>query len=207
MSSDYDLDHAYDISTPQEAKELYGNWAKTYDQSFTRDWGFVAPREIARIMLEENVGDTPILDIGAGTGAVAEHLQGLEVDAFDITPEMLAEAEKKSLYRRTILGDLKQPIDLPDNAYGGVISCGTFTHGHVGPECFPELLRITRPNALFVCGVIPPVYDAAGFGSTLAILVAQGRITPVRFRSIDIYENATHDHADDKGLVMVFRTL
>jgi hypothetical protein len=32
-------------------------------------------------------------------------------------------------------------------------------------------------------------------------------ITPVSFHDIPIYANADHDHAQDRGLVMVFRTL
>ena len=86
-----------------------------------------------------------------------------------------------------------------------MISCGTFTHGHVGPECLPELIRVTRPGALFVCGTIASVYDGMGFGSALAGLVADGAISPLRFRKIGIYEDASHDHAEDEGLVMIFR--
>jgi SAM-dependent methyltransferase len=203
----YDLDQAYDIHGPDDARKMYGNWAETYDQSFGAAWGYVAPREIAAILRAAMSQDEPILDAGAGTGLVGEHLRGLVVDAFDITPEMLGQASLKGCYRDHILGDLTLPIDLPDQSYGAVISCGTFTHGHVGPECLPELLRITRPGALFVCGTIPAVLDGAGFGSALARLVAAGRITPVDFRDIPIYEGASHPHKDDRGLVMVFRRL
>ena len=89
--------------------------------------------------------------------------------------------------------------------YDAVVSCGTFMHGHVGPECLPELLRITRPGAVLVCGTIAAVLDGARFGSALAKLVAAGLIEPVRFRDIAIYEGAEHPHKDDRGLVMVFR--
>jgi len=205
--TDYDLDNAYDINGPDEARTLYGKWAATYDDSFGAGWGYIAPREIAGIFRQLNDGNTPILDIGAGTGLVAEHLDGLETDALDITPEMLEIARGKGLYRHLITADLTQPLDLPDTTYGGVISCGTFTHGHVGPECLPELLRVTRPGALFVCGTIAPVLDGLGFGSALARLVAAGRIEPVRFREIPIYEGADHPHAADRGLVMAFRRI
>lgn len=202
---DYDLDTAYEINGPDDARELYGNWAETYDDHFGAGWGYVAPREIARIFLSEmGQGNQPVLDAGAGTGLLAEHLHGLEIDAIDITPEMLARAKAKGLYRHRMLGDLTKPLDLADNAYGGVISCGTFTHGHVGPECLPELLRVTWPGALFCCGTIPAVLDGAGFGSALAKLVAEGRISPVRYREIEIYEGAGHPHKNDRGLVMVF---
>jgi SAM-dependent methyltransferase len=201
----YDLDEAYQINGPEDARRLYGDWAETYDDSFGAAWGYIAPREIAAILKSEIAPTAEILDIGAGTGLVAEHLQGHVVDALDITPEMLKIARGKGLYRQLILGDLTMTLDIADGSYDAVISCGTFTHGHVGPECFPELLRITRPGAVFACGTIGPVLDGAGFGSELARLVASGKITPVAWRDIPIYEGANHPHKDDRGLVMVFR--
>lgn len=208
MSLDgYDLDQAYEIDGPAEARRMYGDWAETYDESFGRAWGYIAPREIAAILKARIDPLGEVLDIGAGTGLVAEHLRGLTVDAIDITPEMLEVARPKGLYRSLMLGDLTRALEIPDNSYDGIVSCGTFTHGHVGPECLPELLRITRPGAVFACGTIGPVLDGAGFGSALARLVATGRITPVEWQDIPIYEGAEHPHRDDRGLVMVFRKL
>lgn len=208
MSLDgYDLDEAYEIDGPEDARRMYGAWAASYDDSFGRAWGYIAPREIAAILTETAGSADEILDIGAGTGLVAEHLRGRVVDALDITPEMLEVARGKGLYRRLMQGDLTARLDIADGSYDAVISCGTFTHGHVGPVCFPELLRITRPGALFVCGTIAPVLDGAGFGSALAGMVAKGLITPVAFHDIPIYEGAEHPHKDDRGLVMVFRRI
>lgn len=208
MSLDgYDLEEAYEINGPEEARRMYGDWAATYDESFGRAWGYVAPREIAALLRANAAADAEILDIGAGTGLVAEHLRGLAVDALDITPEMLGVARGKGLYRNLMLGDLTGPLQIADCAYDAIVSCGTFTHGHVGPECFPELLRITRPGAVFACGTIGPVLDGSGFGSALARMVAGGLITPVVWHDIPIYEGAEHPHKDDRGLVMVFRKI
>ncbi|MEO1679473.1 MAG: class I SAM-dependent methyltransferase [Pseudomonadota bacterium] len=206
---EYDLDQAYEIHGAEDAKKLYGDWAATYDTSFGEAWGYVAPRRIAEIYLatRKTADDAPVLDVGAGTGLVAEALPGLTVDGVDISPEMLAQAEAKGLYRDRILADLTATLPMADGSYDGLISCGTFTHGHVGPECLPELLRVARPGALFVCGTRPAVYDGMGFGSALALLVASGTVTPLTFHEIGIYEGASHDHAADTGLVMVFRKL
>jgi SAM-dependent methyltransferase len=203
----YDLEEAYQINGPDEARRMYGDWAPTYDAGFGAAWGYIAPREIAAILKGEVGADAEILDIGAGTGLVAEHLRGLTVDALDITPEMLDIARPKGLYRSLVLGDLTKTLEIPDECYDAVISCGTFTHGHVGPECFPELLRVSKPGAVFACGTIGPVLDGVGFGSALARMVATGRISPVAWRDIPIYEGAEHPHKDDRGLVMVFRKL
>ncbi|MFW5654256.1 MAG: class I SAM-dependent DNA methyltransferase, partial [Roseicyclus sp.] len=201
MTGDYDLDDAYTIDGAAEARRLYDDWAGTYDDSFTRAWGYVAPARIAEIFLAEGgAAAEPVLDIGAGTGLLAEALPGLEIDGIDISAEMLARAGAKGLYRARIEADLTARLDLPDAAYGGFVSCGTFTHGHVGAECLPELLRIARPGALFCCGTRPAVYDAMGFGSALALAQARGEIAPVTFREIAIYEGASHDHAADTGL-------
>ncbi|GMG81934.1 class I SAM-dependent methyltransferase [Paralimibaculum aggregatum] len=211
----YELDEAYEIKGPADAKARYDTWAETYDTGFAEAWGYVAPREIAGI-LAGLAGDAglggPVLDIGAGTGLVGAALaaalgpdRASEIDAIDISPEMLARAAAKGIYRQRIEADLTLPLALPDAAYAGLISSGTFTHGHVGPEALPELLRVARPGALFVLGTIPPVFDGAGLGSALGRLVAAGEIGPLDFREIPIYEGADHPHADDRGLVMVFR--
>jgi len=205
--SDYDLDDAYTIKGAADAKALYDNWASTYDRSFGEAHGYVAPREIARVFTSLNHRNEPILDIGAGTGLVADNLPGLAVDGIDISKAMLDQAKAKGLYRDRIVADLTKTLPMKDATYGGLVSCGTFTHGHVGPEAFPELMRIAKRGALFVCGVIPPVYDGKSFGSKLALMVAHKMITPVDFHDIPIYENADHEHAQDRGLVMVFRKL
>jgi SAM-dependent methyltransferase len=201
---DPDLDSAYAIDGPEGARKLYAGWAETYDDGFGAAYGYVAPREVARIYRDLGA-DAPVLDVGAGTGLVAMHLGGLVVDALDISPEMLAVAARKGLYRATIEADLTRALPLQDGTYGGVISAGTFTHGHVGAGALPELLRVAARDALFVCGTKPDVFDQMGFGSTLAGLQAAGRISPVRFFDIPIYEGADHPHAGDRGLVMTFR--
>ena len=207
-----DLNDAYSLRTPEDSVRLYKGWAADYDETFARSHGYVAPREVARALLVEAGGEVgpvldPVLDIGAGTGLVAEHLRGLTVDAIDISQEMLDVAGAKGLYRRRIRADLTQPLGLPDDDYAGVVSAGTFTHGHVGPACLPELMRIARPGAVFALSINAQVFDAAGFGSAFAGLVADAAITPVRFRRAPIYEGATHEHAGDTMLIATFRRL
>lgn len=213
-----DLKDAYALRTPEDSVRLYGGWAADYDATFAQRLGYVAPREIARAFLAE-AGDEalpgagpaphpaphPVLDVGAGTGLVAEHLSGLTIDAIDISQEMLDAAGAKGLYRRRIRGDLTRPLDIADAHYAGFVSAGTFTHGHVGPACLPELMRIARPGAVFALSINAQAFDAACFGSAFAGLVADGAITPIRFRRAPIYEGATHEHAGDTMLVAVFR--
>ena len=201
---EHSLDGAYALETPEDSVKLYRGWAETYDTGFAESHGYVVPKKLAAIFHAEG-GQGPVLDIGAGTGLVAEALGEIELDGIDISQEMLDVAGSKGLYRKRICADLTQPLDIADASYAGFTSAGTFTHGHVGPVCLPELLRIAQPNALFALTINVRVFDQAGFGSAFAALIAERLITPVDFRQVAYYENATHEHADDTGLVAVFR--
>ena len=201
-----DLEGAYALKTPADNESYYRDFAEKYDSGFVADTGYVYPRNIARLFLAEaGLEDQPVLDIGAGTGLVAEHLGSLPVDGIDISREMLARAAAKGLYRARIVADLTARLDIPDAAYGGLVSSGTFTHGHVGPGALDELLRVARPGALFCLGIKLDVFDGAGFGSALARHVAAGRIGPLDFRELPVYEGKTHEHSADMALAAVFR--
>ncbi|MBY8976193.1 methyltransferase domain-containing protein [Rhodobacteraceae bacterium NNCM2] len=204
MSDDKSLEGAYALKTPDDSVRLYADWAKTYDAGFAESHGYVMPQRVAGLFESLRDGRDPVLDIGAGTGLVAEHLGGT-VDAVDISAEMLEVAGAKGLYRRRLVADLTQTLPIPDAAYAGFISTGTFTHGHVGPVCLPELMRIARPGALFCLAINAQAFDEAGFGSAFAELVADRRISPIQFQRVRIYaEGAGHEHGDDEVLVAVF---
>ena len=200
-----DLEGAYALETPADNAAYYRDFAARYDSGFAAETGYVVPREVARLfMAHAGPEHGPVLDIGAGTGLLAEHLGAFPVDGIDISPEMLAAAGAKGLYRRRIVADLTLPLDLPDASYGGLVSSGTFTHGHVGPVALAELLRVARPGALFCLGINLAVFDEAGFGSAFARLVADGAITPVAFRDLAFYEGVEHAHSNDRGVAALF---
>jgi SAM-dependent methyltransferase len=124
-----DLDDAYALKTPEDSVALYRDFAATYDEGFVADTGYVYPREVARVFLEQaGPNDRPVLDIGAGTGLLAERLGGIVTDGIDISAEMLEKAAAKGLYRNRIVADLTKPLEIADSVYGGLISSGTFTH-------------------------------------------------------------------------------
>ncbi len=171
------LGDAYALETPQDSIDLYAKWAETYDETFAKENDYNAPDIIAQIYAERSRDKSaPVLDIGAGTGLVAQGLitRGIAtVDAFDISAEMLRVAGQKGLYRSLIQGDLTQKIDIAEASYGGITSTGTFTFGHVGPDALDELLRIGRPGALYVLGIRRAFFDSAGFQQKFETLTDQ----------------------------------
>ena len=209
------LDDAYAVKTPDDNRELYRAWADTYDTEFAAARGYQYPQRVAEVVANRaSSSDTPILDVGSGTGLVAEALfrrplfgADVVVDGVDISPEMLGVSRRKSIYRQLYEADLTQALDLPDAHYGAIVSAGTFTHGHVGPGALPELLRICGSGGLFVLGINGTAFDQYQFGSAFAGLQADGKITPVEFERAEYYQRATDEHGDDLGYIAIFRKI
>jgi len=204
------LDAAYNLDSPDANRRLYRDWAATYDEDFAQKSGYRFAKLIADAF-QEAAGMGPVLDVGCGTGLLADHLSPeLVVDGVDISPEMLSQAERKGRYRRLIEADLTKPLSIPDAAYAGLTSAGTFTHGHVGPEALHELLRVLRADAVCAIGGNAAFYEAAGFKKVFDALVEKGEVSQPTLRSERIYDpSATppEGHEDDMGLVIVFNRL
>jgi predicted TPR repeat methyltransferase len=204
--ADHDLDGAYALQTPEDSVNYYRDWAAKYDAEFARGMDYVYPATVAAVFREmAGPGDVPILDVGAGTGLVGLALAGAgPVDGLDISAEMLEVARAKGCYRDVIVGDLTRVLALGDGKYGGLVSAGTFTHGHVGAEALDELVRIARPGALFTLGINAQVYAEMGFEAKFAALAAH--IDGFRLVERHIYGAGTEAaHKDDMARIAVFR--
>jgi len=201
-----DLNAAYALETPEDNRRLYAQWATTYDQTFAERMEYRLPRIVALVLAEVFVGPGPVLDVGAGTGLVAQNMlmrSMFEIDALDISADMLAVAMDKGLYARAIEVDLSGPLDLPDDTYGAVVSAGTFTHGHVGPDALDELLRVARKGAVFVLSINAAHFEARGFAAKFAAL--EPVIDRVEHRVVNIYgPGAEAAHQDDQAHIAVF---
>lgn len=204
------LKAAYSLDTVAANLKLYRDWAPTYDEDFAERSGYRFARLIADAYLNEG-GVWPALDVGCGTGLVADYLPpGAIVDGIDISPEMLVRAKVKGRYRQLIEADLTKTLPQHNHTYEGVLSAGTFTHGHVGAEVLSELMRLARPGAIFAVSGNPTFFEPAGFESAFEDMTANGLITEPTIRTERIYEASAappEGHEDDVGFVITFRAL
>jgi ubiquinone/menaquinone biosynthesis C-methylase UbiE len=210
----FDVDDAYALETTDDSLRLYGQWAPTYDSDLVERIGYVVYLRVAEALTRQRPLITgAVLDVGCGTGLVGVSLRDggiATVDGIDISAEMLAEAGKKRtkdgapVYRNLIPADLKKTLDIPDNQYAGLVSAGTFTHGHLGPDSLDELWRVAAPGAHCAIGVRSTHYENMGFGDKLSVDVANGIITKPDLKEVDLYSAQTDnpEHANDTYLIV-----
>ena len=202
------LENAYELKTPADNVSYYDEFAPTYDSDFAQDMGWDYPRVIADIYSSiATAKDVPVADIGCGTGlvAVALNMSRDIIDGFDISPEMLRLAKVKSIYRALYKADLTGPLDAFPNDYGAVVSAGTFTHGHLGPDALMNLLTMGRPDSLFIIGINKIHFDALNFGELIEELRVGSKISYTELREIPMYSKTNHEHGKDVALAQIFR--
>jgi len=170
-------------TTKSELIEAYRDWADTYDSDLLNELGYVAPAIACEALKKYlHAKDARILDVGCGTGIVGEllHRDGFrEIDGLDYSPDMLKEAEKKGIYNRLICADVRQKLDIPDGSYQAVISVGTFTMAHVGPEAFRELIRVTTQNGIICVTVREEAWVDDNFPQVMQEIEREGMWEPL----------------------------
>ena len=198
------LNDAYAIATPQDNQRVYSAWAKSYDQEFIAEMDYRLPEEVARVFKAAG-GAGPVLDIGAGTGALGGLLADVgPVDGTDISQEMLDVAATKQVYRDVFWGDLTDRLPCEDSTYNAVVSSGTFTTGHVGPDAIDEVLRVVKKGGLVVISVNAHHWESAGFKAKFHALGE--RVDEPRIETVRIYGPRSQGaHKADLGLIVEFR--
>ena len=145
MTQSY-LDKAYAARDQDVIRGLYDDWAENYDQDIAA-LGYATPLRAAAV-LADHLSDksAAILDIGCGTGlsGAALHAVGFTtIDGVDVSPAMLAEAEKKSIYRKLLEVEATDPLPFATEDYAAFTAIGV-----IGPGAAPIALFDTLMHAL-----------------------------------------------------------
>ena len=144
------------MTAEDDAHEVYEAWAPSYESDLVEGYGYTAHRIAAEAMAAACPDrSATILDIGCGTGLVAEELAArgfTAIDGLDASPRMLHEARAKGIYRCLIEGDVRARGTIEPGRYDAVIAVGVFGAGHLGPqdlECFARPVRAGGPIVLY----------------------------------------------------------
>ncbi|MSO43597.1 MAG: class I SAM-dependent methyltransferase [Candidatus Planktophila sp.] len=210
------LDEAYSVKTPDDNRRLYAKWAATYESSFVDAKQYRYPKAIAEVFNDVVGPVRRVLDIGTGTGLTGMYVTRLRpavlIDGMDISPEMLAQAKLKTredgsvVYRELYVRDLTRAVPNENAPYEALISSGTFTHGHLGPECLRNLLPLLAHDGWLVVGVNNEHFEAKAFAGELDSLVALGAIESPEILRVDVYEPGSV-HYGDQARVIITRAI
>ena len=174
------VERARSLTSPAEARALYRDWAGDYDRDVYDGIKIIGTARIAALLgLHLSDRSAGIIDLGCGTGMAGVELTRLgfqHIDGLDLSPEMLAVARSKGVYRHLLTADLLAPLPIAEGACGAAISAGTFTAGHVGAAALPEVLRIVRPLGVIACVVAQGVWRSGGFEAAIGELSGSGRL-------------------------------
>lgn len=135
------LDKAYTARDADATRQLYDDWAKSYEDEVAGN-GYATPARCAEA-LKTQVTDlaTPILDFGCGTGlsGLALRLAGFEViDGVDLSAEMLAEATAKGVYHTLTQVDAGSKIP---TGYNLIAAIGVIGAGAAPVQVLHDLMR------------------------------------------------------------------
>ena len=171
-----------------ETLKLYADWAETYDQTMLEGLAYCSPQRIATLAaVTESRRDVRVLDVGCGTGLLANSLRanGFDrVDGLDYSAPMLSVAQREGRIDKAFLRNLNEKLGIGAECYDILASTGTFTHGHVGAGCLPELLALLVPGGYLICTVHRDVWDEGGFCTGLQALT-DARVATVLSREAD----------------------
>ncbi len=204
---------AYAVKSPDDNRELYAQWAATYEQFMDHN-RYIYALQVAEIFAERTPAPAEaVLDAGCGTGRVGRELSRLgvtPVDGIDISPEMLDVARTMTgpggspSYRRLMEADLTGPIDIETASYSGIVSSGAFTHGHLGPDTLSELLRVARPGAICVIGVNTSLFESNGFKDRFERYAADGIICDLEVQLREVYDEIDAGNANHLAHIATF---
>ena len=188
---------AYQLDDEADSIEFYKKWADDYDHQMLVKLEYVAPIGIARLLCEFLPNkESEIFDVGCGTGLTCRFLadNGYQaLDGIDLSPDMVRVAREQGIYRDLIVGDVNQIIERHSSIYDAVISSGTFTHGHVGPEPLDELFRVLRTGGILACTVHKDLWTSRGFERKLESLVSGGQAKCLHLKQDNYYKTDNID--------------
>lgn len=198
-----DIREAYSCQSIDELKQFYDSSAANYD-SYVSDNGYVLPRKVAlKASLSLTGAPRSVLDVGCGTGLLGPEMRSLkpswELTGVDISSEMLKIAEHradrngKKYYKTVMMADMARRHSFLQGSFDVLISTGTFTPNHLGPEHLVSMLDYLKPHGCVFISVNLEHFKDTKFDEKLDTLHRSKQITKPSFTETAAWHNSIFD--------------
>ena len=156
----------------------YDNWADSYDKELLEEYGYCAHEIGAKALAETQTPiDSPILDVGCGTGLAGVELSRFgytKIDGLDVSAGMLERARNQGTYRQLFQKRIgvDNLSELP--SYKGILCVGSFGLGHMEQEDIIRLIDLAAANASIVIFMNAEPFHAQNYEATIEHLSLDG---------------------------------
>jgi predicted TPR repeat methyltransferase len=149
---------------PSEVREVYDEWAASYDVDLAGPHGddYPLPGVVADIVARLDEPETDVLDAACGTGLVGAALvrHGFSsVDGLDVSPRMIAHARHRRVYHDLGPADLTQRLPGAPDKFGVVTCVNALETGHLPPSALVEFARVVHRGGHIVLTVSTDGWD------------------------------------------------
>jgi trans-aconitate methyltransferase len=107
------------------------------------------------------------------------------IDGIDISEEMLNVAQTKAIYNKLVSGDLMKTTVIEAGAYQAAVCAGSFAPGHLGPECYPEIIRMVQPGSPIVIFMNGAHFVEDGYQAHIDRLAQSGVWTVIEIKAFN----------------------
>jgi len=175
------IHNSHKIEDKEKLKEYYKNWSTTYDND-VQSCEYNGPETITNILTRNfNIYGSNILDVGCGTGLLADYLNKdkyqLLIDGVDISNEMIKIASERNYYHNLSLVDVFDITTPQNKKYDYAVSAGMFTHNHVGPKAIENILNYLENDGVFIFTVRNSFIKKENFQEFIVDLLKRGKIS------------------------------
>ena len=170
------------LDAPAAIRTLYDEWAGSYDAELAQV-AYAAPDRVARALAAHATDPAaPLLDVGCGTGVSGAALQAAGfscLDGVDFSPEMLARAAVKGVYRQLLQADLAGPWPFAPGSHANITAVGAIIPHHLPAAVLARAAEALPPGGCLAFSFSDHAHADPDYSRALAVLLDGGTVEPV----------------------------